>query len=56
VHATFGVFTGRATGQRSKLAGVLGHPVLLDNPILVGPFHFNRPRLFQAELRYHFHF
>jgi hypothetical protein len=30
--------------------------VLLDNSITIGGFHYNDPRIFQAALRYRFHY
>jgi hypothetical protein len=60
VHTTFDVSAGHALGERWKLSAsvlnVTNHRVLLDNSITIGGFHFNDPRMFQAELRYRFHF
>jgi hypothetical protein len=60
VHTTFDVSAGRTFGENWNIsANVLNatnHRVLLDNSITIGGFHFNDPRMFQAELRYRFHF
>ncbi len=60
VHTTFDVSAGRSLGENWKLSGgvlnVTNHRVLLDNSITVGGFHYNDPRMFQAQLRYRFRF
>jgi carboxypeptidase family protein len=60
VHTTFDVSAGHSIGERVRLTGsvlnVTNHRVLLDNSITIGGFHYNDPRMFQAELKYRFHF
>jgi hypothetical protein len=60
VHTTFDVSGGHNIGENWKLSGsvlnVTNHRVLQDTSITVGGFHYNDPRMFQAELRYRFHF
>jgi hypothetical protein len=60
VHTTFDISAGRAFGENWKVSAnvlnVTNHRVLLDNSITIGGFHYNDPRMFQAELRYRFHF
>jgi hypothetical protein len=60
VHTTFDVSAGRALGERWKVSGTVinatNHRVLLDNSITIGGFHYNDPRMFEAEVRYRFHF
>lgn len=60
VHTTFDVSAGRNMGEHLKFSGsvlnVTNHRVLLDNSITIGGFHYNDPRMFQAQLRYRFHF
>jgi hypothetical protein len=60
VHTTFDVAAGHPIGENWKLSGtvinVTNHRVLQDNSVTIGGFHFNDPRMFQAELRYRFHF
>jgi len=59
-HTTFDVSAGHSIGDNWNLSGsllnVTNHRVLLDNSVTIGGFHFNDPRMFQAELRYRFHF
>jgi hypothetical protein len=60
MHTTFDVSAGRALGERWKLSAtvlnVTNHRVLLDNSITIGGFHYNDPRMIQAEVHYRFHF
>jgi hypothetical protein len=60
VHTTFDVSAGRKLGENWKLSAsvlnVANHRVLQDTSITIGGFHYNDPRIFQAELRYRFHF
>ena len=60
VHTTFDASAGHALGERWKFAlnviNVTNHRVLQDNSVTIGGFHYNDPRMFQAELRYRFHF
>jgi hypothetical protein len=60
VHTTFDASAGHSIGERLRLTGsvlnVTNHRVLLDNSITIGGFHYNDPRMVQAELRYRFHF
>ena len=60
VHTTFDLSAGHNIGENWKLSAsilnVTNHRVLLDNSITIGGFHTNDPRIFQAELRYRFHF
>jgi outer membrane receptor protein involved in Fe transport len=60
VHTTFDVSAGHPFGENWKVSGtivnVTNHRVLQDNSVTIGGFHFNDPRMFQAELRYRFHF
>jgi hypothetical protein len=60
VHTTFDLSAGRTVGERFRLSAsvlnVTNHRVLLDNSVTIGGFHFNDPRIFTAQLRYHFHF
>ncbi len=60
VHTTFDVSAGHGFGENWKVSAnilnVTNHRVLLDNSITIGGFHYNDPRMFQAELRYRFHF
>jgi hypothetical protein len=60
VHTTFDVSAGHSIGERLSFTGsvlnVTNHRVLLDNSITIGGFHFNDPRIFQASLKYRFHF
>ncbi len=60
VHTTFDASAGHALGERWKFAlnviNVTNHRVLQDNSFTIGGFHYNDPRMFQAELRYRFHF
>jgi Carboxypeptidase regulatory-like domain/TonB dependent receptor len=60
VHTTFDVSAGHSFGERLSFTGsilnVTNHRVLLDNSITIGGFHFNDPRMFQASLKYRFHF
>ncbi len=59
-HTTFDVSAGRDLGEHWKFSGsvlnVTNHRVLLDNSITIGGFHFNDPRMVQAQVRYRFHF
>ncbi len=59
-HTTFDIAAGHSFGSRLQCTGtiinVTNHRVLLDNSITVGGFHMNDPRMFQAELKYRFHF
>ncbi len=60
VHTTFDVSGGHNIGENWKLSGsilnVTNHRVLEDTSLTIGGFHYNDPRMFQAELRYRFHF
>jgi hypothetical protein len=60
VHTTFDVSGGHNIGENWKLSGsilnVTNHRVLQDTSLTIGGFHYNDPRMFQAELRYRFHF
>jgi hypothetical protein len=60
VHTTFDVSAGHSLGERLRFTAtvmnVTNHRVLLDNSITIGGFHYNDPRMLQAELRYRFHF
>jgi hypothetical protein len=60
VHTTFDASAGHALGERWKFAinviNVTNHRVLQDNSVTIGGFHYNDPRMFQANLRYRFHF
>jgi outer membrane receptor protein involved in Fe transport len=60
VHTTFDVSAGHALGERWKLSAsvlnVTNHRILLDNSVTIGGFHYNDPRIIQAEVRYRFHF
>jgi hypothetical protein len=60
VHTTFDASAGHALGERWKFAvnviNVTNHRVLQDNSVTIGGFHFNDPRMIQANLRYRFHF
>jgi hypothetical protein len=60
VHTTFDVSAGHSFNDRWKLSAtiinVTNHRVLLDNSITIGGFHYNDPRIFQAALRYRFHY
>jgi outer membrane receptor protein involved in Fe transport len=60
VHTTFDVSAGHKLGERLNLTAsvlnVTNHRVLLDNSVTIGGFHFNDPRILQAQLRYRFHF
>ena len=59
-HTTFDVSAGRSLGENWKVSAsvlnVTNHRVLMDNSITVGGFHFNDPRMIDAEVRYRFHF
>jgi TonB dependent receptor/Carboxypeptidase regulatory-like domain/TonB-dependent Receptor Plug Domain len=59
VHATFDISAGHRLGENWRISGnilnVTNHRVLLDNSITIGGFHYNDPRMFSGELRYHFH-
>ena len=58
-HTTFDISAGHHLGENIDLTGevlnVANHPVLTDNSITVGGFHWDQPRLFAATLRYRFH-
>jgi hypothetical protein len=60
VHTTFDSSAGHTFGENwhasLNVINVTNHRVLLDNSITIGGFHYNDPRMFQAELRYRFHF
>ena len=60
VHTTFDISAGHRINERWKLSmtvlNVTNHRVLLDNSVTIGGFHYNDPRMIQAELRYRFHF
>jgi hypothetical protein len=60
VHTTFDASVGHAVGEQWKFAvnliNVTNHRVLQDNSVTIGGFHFNDPRMIQAEMRYRFHF
>jgi outer membrane receptor protein involved in Fe transport len=60
VHTTFDVSAGRGFGENWKVSAnvvnVTNHRVLLDNSVTIGGFHYNDPRMLQAEVRYRFHF
>jgi hypothetical protein len=59
-HTTFDSSLGRSFGENWKASisalNVTNHRVLTDNSITVGGFHFNDPRMIDAEVRYRFHF
>jgi len=59
-HTTFDVSAGHAIAENWRISAsminVTNHRVLLDNSITVGGFHWNDPRLINAELRYRFRF
>jgi hypothetical protein len=59
-HTTFDSSLGRSFGENWKASisalNVTNHRVLMDNSITVGGFHFNDPRMIDAEVRYRFHF
>jgi hypothetical protein len=58
VHTTFDVSGGHSFGERVKFTGTIinatNHRVLQDNSVTIGGFHYNDPRMFQAELSYRF--
>jgi hypothetical protein len=60
VHTTFDASAGHSLGENWKFSlnviNVTNHRVLQDNSITIGGFHYNDPRMFQANLRYRFHF
>jgi len=59
-HTTFDVSAGHTISERWKLSAtvlnVTNFRVLQDNSITVGGFHYNDPRMIQAEVRYRFQF
>lgn len=59
-HTTFDSSLGRSFGENWKASisalNVTNHRVLTDNSITVGGFHFDDPRMIDAEVRYRFHF
>ncbi|MGD0829484.1 MAG: TonB-dependent receptor [Terracidiphilus sp.] len=60
VHTTFDLSGGHNIGKNWKLSASIlnatNHRVLQDTSLTVGGFHYNDPRIIQAELRYRFHF
>ena len=59
-HTNFDFSAGHTISERWKLSAtvlnVTNSRVLQDNSITVGGFHYNDPRIIQAEVRYRFHF
>ncbi|MFP5276194.1 MAG: TonB-dependent receptor [Acidobacteriota bacterium] len=59
-HTTFDLSAGHNFGENWTVTGsvvnVANYRVLLDNSITVGGFHYDDPRMINAELRYRFHF
>jgi hypothetical protein len=59
-HTTFDISAGHTISDRWKISAtmlnVTNFRVLQDNSITVGGFHYNDPRMIQAEVRYRFRF
>ena len=54
--ASLGKTFHKAFTLTANVTNVTNHRVLLDNSLTFGGFHYNAPRQYYGELRYHFHY